>query len=314
MIVRERSPLAPALAAVNVFLALFATCVQAQGDGPRAYFPSPVNSSAASVYGQFMTGDQSEVPGTVTPGSHVDVDIGNVEYWRSFEVNGFLAGVYANLPFGRVSGRLNLGPLHYAETSSGVGDLELGMTLNLIGAPPLSGEQWAAYKPGFALDGLFKAYAPTGAYSSSNIFNLGTHRWAFELGAPMAYYVGESLDDLQLTTFELLPSVTFFTDNNAPFHAGTQAQAPLYGVELHVTRNLNQTVWVSLDGGWEFGGETTTDGVKDGNSQRALGLGGTIGVNLSASASLNITYGGTLSHNAAGSDANFLRVTFTYSF
>lgn len=294
--------------------AWFATCVQAQGDGPRAYLPSPVDTNVATVYGEFMQGNQSQVPGTVTPGSHVDIDLGYVEYSRSFAVDGFLSSAYISLPFGRESGTLTLGQSHYSQVSSGIGDLEIGAALSLVGAPPMSERDFAAYTPGLVVNGLFKVYVPTGAYSSSHIFNLGTHRWAFELGAPMAYYIGASFTDPQLTTFEVLPSATFYSDNNDPFHAETQAQAPLYGVEFHVTRNLIQRFWMSVDGGWEFGGETTTDGVKDGNSQRSFFLGGTLSLDLSPSASVNVTYGGTVNHNAAGMDVRMFRATFTLSF
>ena len=302
------------LFAAALLFEFLATCARAQGDGPRAYLPSPVDTNVATVYGEVMKGNQSQVPGTVTPDSQVDLDLGYVEYSRSFAVDGFLSSAYASLPFGRESGTVSLGNLHYSQVSSGLGDLEIGAVLSLIGAPPMSEEESARYRPGFVLNGLFKVYLPTGNYSPSHIFNLGTHRWAFELGAPMAYYIGESFADPQLTTLELLPSVTFYTDNNEPFHATTQAQAPFYGIEIHVTRNLNKSFWLSLDGGWEFGGQTTTDAVKDGNSQRSFFLAGTLAFNLSPDASVNATYGGTVNHNAAGMDAHMLRVTFSLSF
>lgn len=302
------------LLAVALVFALLTTCAHAQGDGPRAYLPGPVDSNVATIYAEFMKGNQSQDPGTVTPGSHVDLDLGYAEYLRSFAVDGFLSSAWASLPFGRETGTLSLGGLHYSQVSSGIGDLEIGAVLGLIGAPPMSEKEFVAYRPGFVLNGLFKVYAPTGAYSYSHIFNLGTHRWAFELGAPMAYYIGESFVDPRLTTFELLPSATFYTDNNEPFHAKTQAEAPLYGVEFHVTRNVKQGVWLSLDGGWQFGGETTTDDIRDGNSQRSFFLGGTLAFDLSSTASVNMTYGGTVNHNAAGMDARMLRLTLTLSF
>ena len=85
-------------------------------------------------------------------------------------------------------------------------------------------------------------------------------------------------------------------------------------VEGHITRNLNQAFWVSLDALYLYGGETTTDGVKGGNTQRAFFLGGTFNVALSRSASLKLSYGEVVSRNDSGPDGWGFRAIASFAF
>lgn len=91
----------------------------------------------------------------------------------------------------------------------------------------------------------------------------------------MAWYVGRSFLDPALTTIELSPSVQFFGDNDDPRGASTTSQGALPRIEAHLTRNVHKAVWVSLDGQYVYGGETSTDGRSNDDAQRAFELGGT---------------------------------------
>ena len=84
-------------------------------------------------------------------------------------------------------------------------------------------------------------------------------------------------------TFELKPTITFFTTNDAPFGAEQQDQDPYFELEGHITRNLNSALWVSFDANYQYGSETTTNGVSDNNTRMNLQLGATVGVSLSSS-------------------------------
>jgi nucleoside-specific outer membrane channel protein Tsx len=72
--------------------------------------------------------------------------------------------------------------------------------------------------------------------------------------------------------------------------------------------------WVSLDANYQFGGETTTDGIPGDDDKESFGLGATIGVNLSKQLSVNATYGEVISHNDNGADGHMFRVKLAYLF
>jgi hypothetical protein len=87
----------------------------------------------------------------------------------------------------------------------------------------------------------------TAAFDRNSPVNLGQNRWALQLGLPLASYLGDSFLDPTLTSFELIPSVIGYGDNDEPSSGNRSTQAPLLQLEGHVTRNLNHRLWVSLD-------------------------------------------------------------------
>jgi hypothetical protein len=125
----------------------------------------------------------------------------------------------------------------------------------------------------------------------------------------MGWIFGESYLDPHLTTFELLPSVTFYGSNEDPFRADTLDQAPIFRLEGHLTRNLNKAIWISADALVSNGGETETDGIDDDNRQYSLKLGATVSVAVAKTASIKLSYGETVnSNNDDSSDGQMFRI------
>ena len=138
----------------------------AQGDGPRAYQLIPDGTRILALYGFFTRGNQSADPGTLIQGSHIDVNLGVLQYTHTFAVAGRQAAVFGVLPFGEVDGSLTVPGRTLSDRSSGIGDFQLGGILGLIGSPALSAKEYAAYQPGFALGALGKVLMPTGEYDA----------------------------------------------------------------------------------------------------------------------------------------------------
>ena len=295
-------------------LALAAASAQAQGDGPRVYQIVPAGTHVVSVYGLFTRGNQSADPGLVVEAGNVAVDVAVVQYVHPVTLGNRVGGAFVVLPLGEVTGTLPILGRELSGSSSWVGDMQLGWVQNVVGPPPLTGKDYATRKPGFTFGVLGKLLTPTGAYSPDKVINLGGNRWAFQLGTPITWYLGRSFVDPKLTTFELLPSVTFYTRNADPNGADTFEQEPIFRLEGHVTRNLNKALWLSLDATWVYGGETTTDGVANDNAQRALMLGGTANFTFSRSTSLKVTYGEVVKRNDGGPDGHMFRVIGTVVF
>jgi hypothetical protein len=288
---------------------LSSTAAHAQADGPRAFQIIPADTRVLSAYGMFLRGNQTADPGSVIQGGDIDVDLGVLQYTQAIGIAGKQSGLFAILPAGEVSGRLKPPFDAIQGSSSGIGDLQLGGIVGLIGPPPLSPQEFATYKPGYTLGLLAIALLPTGQYDPDQLLNVGANRWALRIGTPMTWYLGDSYLDPGLTTFELQPSVTFFTDNNDPFgDARRVGQGVFYRLEAHATRNLNRAVWVSLDGVYLQGGETSTNGVDNRDAQRALELGGSLNVTFSPRVSLKLSYGEVVERNDDGPDGYMIRL------
>ena len=144
---------------------------------------------------------------------------------------------------------------------TGLGDPRFRFSFNLFGAPALSAKDFANYQQDLIVGVSFQASAPLGQYDNSKLLNLGNNRWSFkpELGISKAWGPW---------TFEVAPSVTFFSDNTDFLGGNRFAQAPIYAVQAHLLYTFQSGVWMALDGIYFAGGHTTLNGVRSDNEQR----------------------------------------------
>ncbi len=294
---------------------MFSPLTFAQGDGPRAYQLVPEGTQSIGQFLFALRGNNTPSNGLVIENADIDLNLGVTQYALALDINGHQAGLLAIVPYGNASGSVQTAFGELSGHDSGIGDAMLGFAYGIYGTPSLSLEEYVGYDPGFAMALLLRATLPTGSYNSDNNLNMGGNRWALEIGTPIMYYIGTSYLNPDLTSLEILPKITLFGDNSDAV-GGTEKlkQNPLFSLEGHLTRNFGQAFWASLDALYEYGGETTSDGVDDGNKQRALSFGVTAAMNLSQSASVKLSYGEVVSGNSSGSDAEMLRLQFMLLF
>ncbi len=290
-------------------------------DGPRAYFPVPVGTNNFNLLGIFQNTDSTLDPATVIRGADLNVDAGVLQYTRAVDIGGNAAAFALIMPFGQVRGRAEIelpGPAGNSvvreTSSSGLGDISLLGIVGLVGSPAMTKQQYVQHTPGFSLGGLVMITAPTGAYDGEKAINFGTNRWAFRFGAPFGWALGKSYLDPRLTTIEFVPSVTFYSTNDAPYRADRRTQAALWRIEGHLTHNFNRAIWGSLDVTGNTGGNTTTDGVSDDSSKSWMGAGITAGVNLSPAFGVTATYGGIVTGNSNAPEGDGFRFNLRYTF
>lgn len=293
-----------------LFCALLPDCAVAQDDGSRTYQLLPADTRFVTLFGVINQGNQADEPAIVTPGSRTDTSLAVLRYAQYFAMGGSAGSAFAILPTGKVSGTIGD---KSGGTSSGIGDAQVGAMLGLVGYPALSAEDYRAYEPGFSAGALLKLSAPTGAYSSAQQINLGANRWSFRIGPVITYSFGANFFDPSLTTFELQPSVTFFTPNKHPSGVSRVQQAPLYHIEAHITRNLDKTWWVSADTVYFAGGATSTDGISNHNNERSLALGASLGTQV-GDIYLKATYGHVVERNEDGLYKKGIRLLAVYAF
>ncbi len=287
------------------------------GDGPRSFPLLPKDLNLLTVYALSQNGDQLLDPGQRIPDADIDADIGIVQYTRTFSLNGDLGAAFAALPYAKIKGVVPLDdPMTTVSASdTGFGGLIVGGVIGLVGSPAISGQEFVAHKPGFQLGLVGKAFLPTGSYDSDRVISVGSNRLAAQFVLPITYSIGSSMAAPNLTTFEILPSVTAFTDNTDPSgDVSRTGQKLLFTLEAHVTRNLSPTIWVSLGGIYNYGGETSTDDIWNNDRRESLGLGATASVAVNSSIAIKLSYGGTVWRNDDGLDGTLLRIITTYAF
>jgi hypothetical protein len=253
-------------------------------DGARAYHLLPADTNIISLTTTLL---RTEVGGNV-----FDARVMTPSYRRSIDVAGNAGTVLIGIPVGDLSAALQtpIGTVNL-DSDLALGDLFIGGSLGLLGSPSLSPMYYAQYKPGLRASVAAKVFVPTGDYDSSRVLNLGANRWSFQASLPISYVLGESMIDPDLTTFEIVPMVEFFSDNDDPFGAASVvSQDPLFRLEGHVTRSFGQPFWASLDGAFEFGGRIRADGIPQGEAEKALALGATLGWAPSPTLAFRISY------------------------
>jgi hypothetical protein len=297
--------------------ALFAiaTAARGQDDGPRVYLLAPQGAQNVTAFAVVKRGNEEPEVGTIVPGADIDTDILVLRYAGTFSLGGRQFNPFVILPTGEATTtRSDPSGHRVSESSGGLGDIQIGAVLGLINSPALAPADYAALKPGFNTGLFAKVYLPTGAYSSAQLVNLGSNRFAVQLGLPTTYAIGASYRDPSLTTIEVFPTVTFYAANDAPFGATRSTKDPLFTVEGHLTHNFSRTVWFSADVLYRQGGETTTDGVRDGNGTHGWSAGATAAVPLGGIGALILTYEKVIERSDNGPDGWFFRTAVVAPF
>jgi hypothetical protein len=174
-------------------------------------------------------------------------------YARALDVFGMAGKFDALLPFASVNGTAKVFGEERERKVSGLGDPRVRFSLLWYGAPALTLEEFADYKPDFIIGSSLAVTLPLGQYDTQKLVNIGTNRWSFkpEIG------VSKTFGPL---TLELATSATFYTDNDNFFVHRTLKTDPLYAVQAHVIYHTRFGLWAAVDTTYYAGGKATVDG------------------------------------------------------
>ena len=301
---------------------------QAQQYGPRQWWLAPRGLNVLLGTGIYSEGNLTLDDGIVYPDFTIKTSVFFPSYVRFTEIAGQNAQFSIGVPFVWADAELDTGRRKFRQSESGPGDLYLHLAVGLVNTPSLEGAEYVKYmtesNPNVLMYGLAAVMPPTGKYSSNKVVNIGTNRWTFRAGLPTTIRLSRDWQPGRTTTLELLPSVDFYTANNSPplssvevpigrfgttirlgdtrFVPDQTSQAPMYSLEAHLTHDLNDWLWVSLDSLSQIGGETFNDGKAQGNQQSWTALGGTIGTVPWQGGRLTVSGGNVVNSNPYGAD------------
>ncbi len=228
----------------------------------------------------------------------------NFAYGRSFALFGRTASVIFALPYawGNISG--NVAEVYNEIYRSGLADLKFRGAINILGGPALTPREFAARTPETILGVSLSLSAPTGQYDPAKLINIGTNRWAFKPEVGFSQPSGP-------WTFEAYAGVFLFLANNDFYGGVKRTQDPLYSFQAHVAYTIRTHMWVSLDGTYYTGGQTTTGGVVNDTRQANSRVGLTFVLPLAKQHSLKfaVAKGAT-----ARIGANFTTYAIAYQF
>lgn len=271
--------------AAGLAMVMIAAAATAQDLEPRAYSALPVGLNFVILAFSRSTGGVVTDPSL--PVSNVDARINGfaLGYGRTFGVLGRQALVTAALPYAWGSIEGDVGEQRRRITRSGLGDMKAKVSVNLLGNPAVSPEEFArAHRDRLLLAVSLAVSAPTGQYDETKLINLGTNRWTFkpELGISVPW---------KKFNFDAYAGVVFFTLNPS-FYPGTSSrqQDPLATVQAHASYTFRPGLWLAADGTWYGGGDAhVNDGPGAGRLDNTR-VGGTLSIPIGRQQSVKIAY------------------------
>ena len=268
-----------------------ARSVQAQSLEPRSYVNTPVGINFLLAGYGYTQGNVAFEAASPIKDAKVNVQSGNLAYARSLDVWGLSGKFLAVLPIADVAGSAKLAGEERRRVVTGLGDPLLRLSVNFFGAPALSMSEFPTYHQDLIVGASLQVTPPLGQYDSTKLLNVGTNRWSIkpELGVSK---------DWGAVTLELIPAVTFFTNNNDFLGGKTLAQDPIYSVQGHLIYEFFPALWGAADATYYGGGRTIIDGEK-GEQLGNARLGATVALSVSRNHSIKF-YGSNGVYSRSG--------------
>ena len=266
---------------------------QAQDIEPRAFANTPVGVNFLVGGYAFTRGSLSFDPAVPVSDAQLETSSLVLAYARSFDLWGMSAKFDAIAPFSWLSGTANFAGQPVERSVSGFGDPRFRISVNLLGAPALTLEEFAAFQQNLIVGASVQVSVPMGQYDSARAVNLGTNRWFVKPDLGVSQRFGP-------LTLEATAAATFFTENANFLGGSTRAQEPIYSFQGHAIYSFRSSIWGSLDVTYFTGGRTSIDGEANDDVLRNWRMGATVSFPVSSHYSIRL-YG---SHGVAARTRN----------
>lgn len=297
--------------ALTLAIPLMARLSQAQDIEPRRWSHMPIGANFGAAAYAYTTGDIYLEPELRIENAQFDLQTIAVKYIRSFELLGMSARVDLTQPYqiGHWSGLLNGAPAQVER--DGFADTSVRFAVNLFGAPPLAGKEFAEYRAKADHETIvgmgLVLQLPTGQYYDDKLINLGNNRFTFrpQLGA---------VHNFGKWSAEITTQAWFLTDNNEFFNGKRLGQDPLYGVDAHLIYTFRPGLWLAGSVGYSGGGVTAVNGDSSDNRQSNLGFGVGLGIPITRAVGVKIAYIGTRTQVRTGLDSDTFTCAFSVMF
>lgn len=281
-------------------LALVATgCCLAQDLEPRRWSHLPTGANFLGASYLYTEGEISLDPVLRIEDAEFELQSAGIKYIHSFEVFGKSARVDFTQAWqdGTWEGLLNGVP--ESVDRSGWNDTELRVAMNLFGAPPLAGKEFAQYRATLESETIIGAglvaVLPTGEYFEDRLINLGGNRFVIRPQLGVVHSRGK-------WAFEVTTGVSFFTSNDEFFHGNRLEQDPLFLGQCHLIHTFRPGLWLGLSLGYSGGGRSTVNGAEKNDRRNDLAWALSLGVPLSRQWGLKFAYLSSSSRERIGSD------------
>ncbi len=306
---------------LGLLSATFSTFSYAQFDGARVYWSLPKNTNIIGVHHIEGTANASWSNwSAIQPDIDIESELFLMTYTRIQPILGRQVNWQLSVPMATTK-TSSLLPVSTQDTyTNGFGDPTLGATINIFGSPGMKAKEFLRHDTGLSVFLGVNVTAPIGQYDSDETLNIGSNQWKTRLSLPIVKSLTAWVPGNR-TTLEVMPSLIVFGDNDDA-QGGSIEQDSMFGLEVHLTRDVTESAFISLDYTLLKGGEETLlDATGNSTIRETEGidtdmLGFTFGFEINPNLRLNLTHMQTLSEqeNAFELEGSITKLTLLWSW
>jgi hypothetical protein len=274
----------------------------ARAGSARDYLNAPVDTWLLN-YNAGYTRSVTPEDGTDTvPGVRSNVFAQSIVLTRIMDFWGRTGGFSLVLPYAFID--TSAGP--FRASTNGFSDIGFLWQMNIFGGPALTREQFQFFIPQTFSSFHLLVTTPLGTYNPTSVINPSANRWLISPTVNFSY-----TPDKGWTWIETYVSGRIFSDNPNYLVNGAQtlSQMAILRLEEHLSRNVTDGLWLSVDAYYNLGGETRIDGVDQDNMANTLRIGGGVGLPLWRGADLGLNYERVVAKPASEPYSQTVRLT-----
>jgi len=274
-----------------VVATLLASVLHAQDLAPRAYLITPLHSNAVTLSWSFYNGSIDFNSALPVSGAKGTYNVPIFGYYHSFGFFGRSANIVAALPYavGNFQGTTAGAEQHLYR--SGLVDSVYRVSVNLKGGSAMPAREFIQWRQKVLLGVSLKVVAPTGQYDPVRLINWGANRWAFKPEFGYSQRWGNWVLDGYAGVWFFATNHHYFFNSASFLGTRSQTENPIGALEGHLSYDFKPGFWISLDGNFWAGGQTSVAGVENPlTRQQSSRLGGTGAVRIAKHQSLKFGY------------------------
>ena len=276
----------------------------AQDIEPRAYSNAPVGVNFVVAGVAYSHGGLSLDPSLPVTDARLESSAAVLAYARVLDLWGVSGKFDAIVPYASLSGTAVYAGQPVERSIHGAANPLLRISANLVGAPALTLQEFAAYRQDLIVGVSLQVGVPLSQYDPTRLLNIGTNRWS----AKPEVGVSKAIDSW---TIEGQAAVTFYGDNTDFFGGSTRTQDPLYALQGHAIHSFRSGIWASLDLTYFAGGRSTIDGVAKNDLQQNWRVGATLAIPVDRRNSIKLAASSGVSART-GNNFDLLAVAWQY--
>ena len=280
----------------------------AQDVEPRRWTPIPLDTRVIGAGYAYTSGEVLFDPSLLAEDVKIQVNTLAFSYVHPLKIGNKFArlGILVPVNFEAWDGILE--GTARSVNRNGLVDPRIRFSINLIGAPAtdIKGlQQFYQESPTHTTLGVSLAVRlPLGQYDENKLINVGNNRFVFRPQVGFEHRWGG-------WSYELTASVFFYSANNKFFPDRRKITDPIYALQNHLIYRFKKGIWLALDLGYGYGGESFIDKVPLEDYRSNLVAGGSIGFRVDRKQAVKLLYYRKEALNAVGSDINSLGLVWS---